>query len=83
MHQNVNKLKSRAAKTLNGHIFLFFCVIKSFFSFFCQDANMTGSNCALLIGCNFSKKHKLALYQTQSGEPNYVARSSDSFQIFC
>ena len=34
-----------------------------FFSFFCQNANITGSNCAI-IGCNLSKKHKLALSQT-------------------
>ena len=39
--------------------------------FFGQDANKTRSNCAI-IGYNLSKKHKLALYKTQSGEPNYV-----------
>ena len=38
------------------------------------NKNQTGSNCAI-IGCNLSKKHKLALYKTQNGEPNYVARS--------
>ena len=25
-----------------------------------------------MIGCNLSKKHKLTLYKTQNGEPNYV-----------
>ena len=30
-----------------------------------------GSNCAI-IRCNLSKKLKLALYQAQSGEPNYL-----------
>ena len=41
------------------------------FSFFCQDANKTGSNCGIIV-CNLSKKRKLALYKSQSGEPNYV-----------
>ena len=40
-------------------------------TFFCQNANKTGSNYAI-IGCNLSKKHKSALYKTQSREPNYV-----------
>ena len=67
-HQNVNKPKSRAAKTVHGLIFLpFYKIIASFFSFLCQDANKTRSNCAI-IGCNLSKKHKL----TQNGESNYV-----------
>ena len=42
-----------------------------FFSFFHQDANIIGLNCAI-IDCNLSKKHKLALSQTQSAEPNYI-----------
>ena len=72
MHQNVNKAKSRTARTVYGAIFLpFYKIIISFFSFFCQDPNKTGSNCAI-IGCNLSKKHRLALYKTQNGEPNYV-----------
>ena len=41
-------------------------IIVRVFSFFCQNAN-----CAV-TGCNLSKKHKLALYKTQSGEPHYV-----------
>ena len=41
------------------------------FFFFCPCASKTGSNCAT-IGCNLSKKHKLTLYETQSGEHNYV-----------
>ena len=61
------------AKTVNEPIFLtFYVIIKSFFfSFFCQDTNITRSSCALICR-NFSKKRKLALYQTQSGEPNYI-----------
>ena len=54
---------------LQTHFFTFLCDCR--ISFFCQDANKTGSNCAI-IGCNLSKKHKLAQYKTQSGEPNYV-----------
>ena len=71
-HQNVNKPKSRAARTVYGLIFLpFYKIIVSFFSFLCQDANKTRSNCAI-IGCNLSKKHKLTLHKTQNGESNYV-----------
>ena len=50
---------------------LLYVIIVSFFTFFFQDANKTGSNCAI-TGCNFSMKHKLALYKTQNGESNYV-----------
>ena len=71
-HQNLNKPKIRAARTAYGLIFLpFYKIIVSFFSFLCQDANKTRSKCAI-IGCNSSKKHKLAPYKTQNGEPNYV-----------
>ena len=72
MHQNVNKQKSRAARTVYGAIFLpFYMIIGSFSCLFCQDAKKTGSNCAI-IGCNLSKKQKFALYKTQRGDPNYV-----------
>ena len=50
------------------YIFLPFCdIIFSFFLFFCQNANKSGSNCALIC-CNLSKKHELGLYKTQKGE---------------
>ena len=72
VHQNVNKPKSRAVRTVYGPIFLpFYKIIVSFFSFLCQDANKTRSNCAI-IGCNLSKKHKLTQYKTQNGESNYA-----------
>ena len=72
LHQNINKAKNRAARTVHGPMFLpFYVIIVSFFSFFCQDANKKGSNCAI-IGCSFSKKHKLALHKTHSRELNYV-----------
>ena len=78
MHQNINKLKSRAARTPHEPTFLpFYVIIVSFFSFFYQDGNETGLNRAT-IGCNLLKKHKLALYKTQSEEPNYV----DFFEYF-
>ena len=70
--QNINKPKSLAARTVHEPIFLpFNKIIVSFFSFFCQDANKTRSNCAI-IDCNLSKKHKLKLYKTLNGEPNYA-----------
>ena len=38
--QNVNKWKSRAARTVKGPIFLpFYMIIVRFLNFFCQDAN--------------------------------------------
>ena len=59
-------------RTVYGLIFLlFYKIIVSFFSFLCQDANKTRSNCAI-IGCNLSKKHKLTQYKTQNGESNYA-----------
>ena len=71
-HQNVHKLKSRPARTVYELIFLpFYKIIVSFFSFLCQDANKTRSNCAM-IGCNLSKKHKVTLYKTQNRESNCV-----------
>ena len=71
-HQNVNKPKNRAVRTVYGVIFVpFYKIIVSFFSLLCQDANKARSNCAI-IGCNLSKKHKLTLYKTQNGESNYV-----------
>ena len=70
--QSVNKTKNIVAKTVYEPIFLpFYVIIISFFSFFFQDANIAGSNCAL-ISCNLSKKHKFALHQTLREEPNYV-----------
>ena len=46
------------------HICTFLCDYYQFFSFYCQNANITGSKFAI-IGCNLSKKHRLVLYQTQ------------------
>ena len=72
MHQNINKPKGRARKTNYGLIFLPFLYdyCQVFIFFFCQDTNRTGSNCAI-IGSNLSKKHKLALYKAQNGEPKF------------
>ena len=56
---------------MNPYFYLFIRLLSAFFSFFCQDANKTRSNRAI-IGYNLSKKHKLTLYKTQSEEPNYV-----------
>ena len=46
-----------------AHIFTFYKIVVSFFSFLCLDANKTRSNCA--IGCNLSKKHKLTQCKTE------------------
>ena len=75
VYQNVEKPWSRAAKTVYETIFLpFYVVIISFFLFtikmqiYCNRIKV----CCAITGCNYPKKHKLALYQTQSGEPNYI-----------
>ena len=49
---------------------LFVWLLSDLFYFSCQDASITGSKNAI-IGSNSSNKDKLALYQIQSGEPNY------------
>ena len=95
MHPNVNKPKSLAARTVSGPVFLsFYEIIVRFFSFFCQNANETGSNkqdrqdqintkqdnrFQLVKKKTKQKKqqqqqqqHKLALHQTQSGQPKNV-----------
>ena len=56
---------------MDSYSYLFNKLLSVFFSFLCQDANKTRSNCSI-IGCNLSKKHKLTLYKTQNGESNYV-----------
>ena len=49
---------------LSSHVFIFLCDYCQLFFFFFQNANKPGSKCAT-IGCNLSKKYKLALYKTQ------------------
>ena len=58
---------------MDSYFYLFIRLLSVFFSFLCPDANKTRLNCAI-IGCNLSKKHKLALYKTQ----NRTARLSRS-----
>ena len=55
---------------MDPYVYFFIRLLSDFFSFFCQDANKARSN-RDIIGCTFSKKHKLALYKAQKGEPNY------------
>ena len=50
--------------------FYFFYVYYQFF-FDYEDKNMPGSKSAIIC-CYLSKKHKLALYQTQGGAPDYT-----------
>ena len=56
---------------MDSYFYLFIRLLSAFFSFLCQDASKTRSNCAIK-GCNLSKKHKLTQYKTQNGESNYV-----------
>ena len=63
-HQNVNKPKSRTARTVYGLIFLpFYEIIVSFFFFFMSRCKQ--NKVKLLYNCNLSKKHELTLYKTQ------------------
>ena len=65
--------------TVSGHISLPFIFsilmilsLSGFFLlFFCQHANTTGLNCAI-ISCTLSKKQKLALYQTHPAPIFYL-----------
>ena len=52
---------------MDPYLYLFIRLLSAFFLFFCQDANKTRSDCAI-IDCNLSKKHKLTLYEIQNGE---------------
>ena len=62
--------KEQGSENFSGPIFLpFHIIIVSFFSLFSQDAQKTGLNWD-------KKKHKLAQYKTQSGEPDYVDHRS-------
>ena len=56
---------------MDPYFHLFIRLLSAFFSFFCQDANKTRSNRAI-IGYNLSKRHKLTLCKTQGREQNYV-----------
>ena len=56
---------------IGSYFYFFIRLLSAFFSYLCQDANKTRSNCAT-IGCNLSKKRKLTLYKTENGESNYV-----------
>ena len=68
-HQNIKQTNKQGSQDCSWtHIFTFFI----FFSVLCQDSNKTRSNCALIIGCNLSKKNKPTLYKSQHGESNYV-----------
>ena len=58
-----NNPKSRAVKS---HKFIILCDHCQTFSIFCQDANKTGSHCAIIFWI-LSKKHKLALHKLKSG----------------
>ena len=56
---------------MDSNFYLFIRLLSAFFSFLCQDASKTRSNCTI-AGCNLSKKHKLTQYKTQNGKSNYA-----------
>ena len=56
---------------MNPYFYLFIRLLSALLSFLSQDACKTKSNCTIVC-CNSSKKHKLTLYKTQNGQPNYV-----------
>ena len=54
---------------MDPYLYVFIRLFSAFF--FCQDANKTRSNCTI-VGGTLPKKHKLTLFKTQNGHPNYV-----------
>ena len=56
---------------MGPYFYLFTRLLSAFFFFFYQDVSKTRSNSAI-IGCNLSEEHKLTMYKTQNGEPNYI-----------
>ena len=73
--QNVNKPKSRTARSVYEPIFLpFYKIIVSFFFFFLSRYKQ--SEIELWYNrLQLSKKHKLTLYKTLNGEPAKLRRS--------
>ena len=55
---------------MDSYFYLFTRLLSAFFLF--SVKMQTKQDQTAIIGCNLSKKHKLTLYKTQSGEPNYV-----------
>ena len=50
---------------MDSYFYFFIRLLSAFFLFYVKMQTKQ-------VGCNLSKKHKLTLYKTQSGEPNYV-----------
>ena len=55
---------------MDPYFYLFIRLMSAFFLFYVKM--QTKQDQTAIIGCNLSKKHKLTLYKTQNGEPNYV-----------
>ena len=56
---------------MDSYSYFFIRLFSVFFFFYVKMQKKIRSNCSI-IGCDLSKKHKLTLYKTQNGEPNYV-----------
>ena len=67
---------------MDWYLYLFTSLLSVFFPFLWQNVNITGSKCAI-ADCNLSEKQKLALSQTQSGEPNTIGLATWLLHMLC
>ena len=74
MHQNINKPKSRAARTVMDPYFYLFMWLLSVFFFFLPKCKYNRIKLCY-NRLQFVKNRKLAFYKTQSREPKYVDHS--------
>ena len=83
VHQCVNKPRTWAVKTFCGPTFSFnfLCNHYQFFYIACQDANMPGSNGAI-IGCNLPKELQLALQTQNRVESTYILPRANYITIW-
>ena len=63
----INQKVGQQVLFMDPYFYLFILLLSVFL---CQDEKKTGSS-FVIIGCNLSNNHKLALYKAQSGEPTF------------
>ena len=59
---------------MESYFYFLIRLLSAFFLFYVKMQTKQDQT-VLIIGCDLSKKHKLTLHKTQTGESNYVARS--------
>ena len=75
-HQNVNKPKSRAARTVSGPICLpFYKIIVSLLSFFCQDANKKQDQTVQVAICQRNANQHCIKHRTENQTTQIISFS--------